>query len=177
LSNSANFAIWQMGTNAHPILLKWIEAAEPQWMTDSRPELNKLLWHVTGKMPIQKSRAAQRAETSAKAFCALGSRGEAAITNLALMLNDPRSSAQALLAAKALACMGKSGQPVLYATITNQSNHPQVRTFLIGRFAKRITVQSWLQALQDRDLNVRTMATNTVCRYGPYMPGYSSELE
>ena len=107
----AGEAIAQMGTNALPLLLKWLSYQQPAWRDKAANGYDKLpaaFRSQTIRNWLTESRAQQLSESSLWAFQMLGPKAAPAVPELTRMLEDPKKSA---LAGRVLYCLGGIGEP------------------------------------------------------------------
>src|SRR5438105_4400865 len=113
-------ALQQMGTNAVPFLVKWLEYEPPAWKIKA--------WEIAGqvlKKPLAstlKDRQAKRRGNIVSAFQALGPEGKGAIGKLGRVMNYSRNERHSIAAALALAAIGRDALPTLTEGLTNQSS-------------------------------------------------------
>lgn len=122
-SDEATHAIRQIGTNAIPHLLKWIQY-EPNFSRRGLiPRINGAIEWVNDKVNatsfvIIHDRDFDRAYAAPKAFGCLGNIASSAVPELARLLNNPEDHwISSDNAGEALARMGATGLPTLVATL------------------------------------------------------------
>lgn len=134
--HDATNAIVRVGTNALPLLTKWIRYEESPWRTK--------ISHLAQKVPVELVKAyaeslirTPRAEVLAngaqKAFGVLGDVGAPAVPELAGMVNDREAPDVARRAANALLSMGTNGLPVVLGVLRDRG-HPCRRSCIDGLF-------------------------------------------
>ena len=112
-------AIRQIGTNALPYLLKWIQYKPLPWTK----ALNRITGGLIGKYDfLSDYKNAIRAEQAMEAFRALGPGACAAIPQLLRLMNDPSRSWSAGRAASVIVRMGTNARPALPALIRLLTN-------------------------------------------------------
>lgn len=104
-------AIRQIGTNAMPCLLHWIQYQEPEWKKALRS------WTVNSR---DKSREAYLAHTTQRVFEALGPDAKAYIPELTRLMNDTNTPAStSWWAIWGISYMGPEALPPLMNALTN----------------------------------------------------------
>jgi HEAT repeat protein len=121
MSQSSN-AVHHIGTNALPLLVKWLDYEPPKWRT----RFANAIVRLPGPLPreamanwILGSRAL-RASIAPIGFQFLGQEAAPAVPALAQLVGDCRSPARADGALAALMLIGKDGLPPLLSVVTNQ---------------------------------------------------------
>ncbi len=122
----ARDAIRQIGTNAIPDLLKWINYEQPVWKTTWYPKINPLLQKLNPNWPMWDDKRLG-AEDAICAFEVLGPKAAGAIPELSRMVNETRAPETSWRAARALAFLGDGALHPLLSALTNRQ--PTIRLF------------------------------------------------
>jgi hypothetical protein len=168
-SNSPNRqaeAVRQIGSNAVPFLLKWVQYRTPAW----RNGLSAVLCRLPGNIRFEDKRR-ERTWAAWLGFQLLGPKGRTAIPELIRLMNDPNSS---LLDRQqpifALGYLGEEAFPPILAALSNP-NHPDraAAAFIIGSSRDLGTnrvraVPVLLQCLADKDVVFAASAATALGR-------------
>jgi len=140
LTEPAQAAIRQIGSNAIPYLLRWMRYERPPWKTKLYSAVNPTLRRLHAAWQLNDRPKQARAEGAAQALNALGSQAkrpipelaipqrsglDRAIPELAHILNDPTARGSAERAAHVLGSLGRAGRPALFAACANSD--PRIR--------------------------------------------------
>ena len=121
----AEEAVRQIGTNAIPFLLQWIQYEPPAWKSTLYVAIDKVRrWPRFTSAHGDKQ--FHRRYASVYAFKVLGAGATAAVPTLSKVLNDHKQWLSSVNAVRALAYIGKDAQPALVAGLTNQEK--QIRS-------------------------------------------------
>ncbi len=150
----------EMGSNAIPYLLDWIHYEPPAWKRMVYPAVNGSLRRLGFSKTLNYDEPIMRAQGAIYCFALLGSVADAAVPELARMMNDPKATNVARHATKALTEMRKS-IPALAALLTNGS--AQVRLDTLGQIQFLGTnagplLPAWFACLNDADEKVAGLA-------------------
>ncbi len=159
-------AVRQIGTNALPFLLSWVNYEVPAWNTKLKALLKRA--GISWSPGLDKESRAARAQL---AFEILGPRAEAAIPELAQLTDDSRASIPARRAILALSCLGQAAVPPLVSLITNETRHLELRLRALESIAwmgtnARPAVPALIQCLKDPDSHVRSFAASNLGKLG-----------
>ncbi len=151
-------AVHQIGTNALPFLVAWVNYEAPAWNTKLKGLLKRagISW-TPGR---DKELRAARAQL---AFEILGPRAHAAVPELSRLTDDSRPSIPARRAILALSCLGEAAVLPLVSLITNETRHLELRLRALESVAwmgtnARAAVPALMQCLKDPDRDVRCLA-------------------
>jgi hypothetical protein len=163
----AQVAIQNIGTNALPCLLKWIDYEPPRW----RVTIRKILpTFILNRRPVNRwldGEASRRAVAATDAFLLLGTNAASAVPELhALMKNNgrPGSSDRAIYA---LGCVGDLALPSLKAGLAdpNQLNRLSIvynYRYMADKYGTNNYLPVLIDALKHEDISVRKTATNAL---------------
>jgi HEAT repeat protein len=160
----ARNAIRQMGSNAIPYLLSWIQDDDPMpkgtlfnaLSKAAPPFCSNWFWPDVPQ---------DRANNAVRAFAAVGSGADTAVPELNRLLRDPRHSAAAIRAGEALGYLGERGVDPLASALLSQD--PNVRdcaiygTRKLG-IAARPVVPTLIAILSRQDSNAASAAAQTL---------------
>jgi hypothetical protein len=113
----AREAISSIGTNAIPILLKWIAYEEPPWYGRATAVTDKLPLH--DRFYFMLSKPGFRVQEAVHAFKALRTCGSNAVPTFIRFLTNDSKPHIAMRASEALAYVGKPAMPEILRTLTN----------------------------------------------------------
>jgi HEAT repeat protein len=156
-------AIRQIGTNAIPLLLKWVHYEPPPWRT--KLEDMAAAQHFKFEDP-----KAERVDAALFGFQVLGRQASPAIPELTAMMNDPGSPNIAWYATMALGDIGPEALPSLLAVLTNRQT--MVRRQALESIAvmkdlgtnSSSVVAAILPCLKDTDLSFAGAAAKALSR-------------
>jgi HEAT repeat protein len=158
-TQEATEAVRQIGTNALPCLLQWIQYEIPPWKKCANRLVSKLPLSL---IHIFRDRSLIRAEAAKQGFIILGAEASPAIPELTKMVNNPKLnwtwSGERAIAA--LAAIGKEGLPSLVSALANPQapNRYLVADHIRNMDQSGIDVSSavpvLLQCLKDGDESV-----------------------
>jgi hypothetical protein len=149
-------AVRKIGTNAVPHLLKWMryeQGAHPvtETLAEKVPESSYLLHFLYGPE--------RRALTAPIGFEILGPEASAAVSDLAQLMNDPRTGGAPELAIQALVHLGKDALAPLITTLTNRQARRRAdiahQLHYLGTNA-RPAIPVLITLLDDKDAGVAT---------------------
>lgn len=147
-------AIRQIGTNALPSLVKWIQYEPPLWLR----KISDTSDHIPFLARFE-NRRAERAHEAVVGFWVLGPQASAAIPELGRLLNSTNQDVRDL-AASALSGIGKEAIPTLLDVLTNRPAHrnfPAIRldsAWYELRTNASLTVPMLIEHLRDEDTEV-----------------------
>ena len=175
-------AVRNIGTNALPWFVKWMQYEPPKWNDSVRVVLARL--HLRSYLSFRQRRRAGPAELRADAaagigFQILGPQSGPVIPELVRLLENTNSPATADRAKNAFTHMGEDVVPPLMAMLTNQASSVRAEAaHCIGAIGGRSYslgssryMPALVQALGDPDSKVREQATNALSRIAPKFPG------
>lgn len=114
--DEANHAIWAIGTNAIPFLLKWIQQEPPSWHRAAHTKLSGPSDNALAKLLVD-GPGYDKAEAAMLAFGVLGTNAALAIPSLVALMNATNHPATADRATAALSGLGGPALPRLLATL------------------------------------------------------------
>jgi hypothetical protein len=124
----ATNAIVHIGVAATPFLVKWIQFDPPRWKRTLASGLARTRFAPAKKLAHRLTDPIPRFGTDL-AFAILGPRAMPAFDDLCRLMNDTNRPNMAILAARALACIGTNALPMLLVAVTN-AYHPAHRVAL-----------------------------------------------
>ena len=158
-----NAAVQQIGTNAVPFLLEWMQYERPAWKRTAYELIHRLIPRVKPSWKLKDTKR-ERADGTVQAFFALGDKATNAIGDLAKLMNDPAREDVTFRAAIVLASLGKPGWVPLFGAVTNQQVDFRTRLYLIQSLRlpdNEERLVAVFQKLQlDPDPWIRSMASN-----------------
>jgi hypothetical protein len=157
-------AIQAIGTNALPLLLKWIQQEPPSWQQAAHRKLPKRLWNTAPARLLIDGPGYEKASHAMNAFDILGTNAAPAIPGLVKLMTGTTNRT---IVARAIGALGGIGVPALPYLITALSNTNQpgrhLIPFRIQAIAADLGTNTWLPplkaALQDPDPRVRASAS------------------
>jgi hypothetical protein len=157
----AELAIQNMGTNAIPLLLQWIDYQPPQWRTKvarSFPRIQKIAPWLFSPTPRQ-----TRALNATFGFAALGTNAAAAVPTLANLMSKTNRPSSHRNAVYALCAIGTPALPNLAAALRNKD--PEV-TFLYQWATNTPSIYTVLSIRihPEQYMELFIIGTNTVAR-------------
>lgn len=163
----ARAAVRNIGTNALPCLLKWIDYESPAWRITLRRMLRRTRWYG-----MSEGQADRRAYLTTWGFTFLETNAASAIPKLQALMKDttkPESSDRAIYA---LGCIGEPAIPVLKAALadSNQSNRSEIisafRLIALNQ-GTNACLPILVEALNHHDPSVRKQAETVVLEIAP----------
>jgi hypothetical protein len=170
--SEAQDAVRSMGTNAVPLLLKWMRYESPAWRKKALSAFSRRNWPLGKTLVwlVQGSRE-RRAVACNMAFACLGDAAAPAVPELTRVANDPSAGYTSRAALYCLRLVGRAGIPSLMGVITNSALPAGFRAEAIELFTHGVgtgprdefLAEPALKfALSDPDLSVRAKATNAL---------------
>jgi HEAT repeat protein len=173
----AEAAIQAIGTNAIPLLLKWIHAEQTSGNRRLHAAINMLprklgpsafsYLHSLATPQDQK-----RAFAAIVAFSVLGSRATPAIPELTRLVNDTNSMQTARYATIALAWIGTNALPSLVIALTSEDREVRetaasaLHVSTASKYSTNV-FPAVLRLLQEADAPARERATRALQEYAP----------
>lgn len=165
-------AVRQIGTNAIPVLMEWINYNRPKVVIMAENFLGATARRL-GLPPRYYLRSFNRDQwtwRAIEAFALLGTNAAPAIPALTTLAADPAHSDAAASAVGALNEMGPRGTAALLSLLTNAASpHRRVIIAALSRNASAApeTIPALLVCLRDPNPAVRTQATNALLKIAP----------
>jgi len=171
LTEEARVAIRQIGTEAIPYLMKWMQYEPAAWKRKLYSAVNPMIKRLNPSWQFNDFGREQLAEGAMRALVTLAedryiekvtSEEERVIPELTRVLNDRSASTSARRAAYALSCLGSAGLPPLLEALTNRRER-DLRLYIVYRIGEmgtnaRPAVPALQRALIDPERNVRDAA-------------------
>jgi HEAT repeat protein len=173
----AALAVRKIGTNALPLLLKWIQYEHPPSRSLKAKLQNLVRKAPSGitEVPLIESwlgSALPDPPTGASAaFAILGPRASPAISDLAHLMNESKSSSVSYRAMDALSEIGQEALPVLVAALKDpRSRNRREIAYVIANMAWRgadvsCAVPVFLRCLNDSDFRVAQAVADSLGRF------------
>jgi hypothetical protein len=154
----ARTAVRNIGTNALPYLLKWIDYEPPAWRKSLRRTLNRTMWQG-----LSEGGAARRAYITEWGFAFLGTNAASAIPALEAMMKDSKKPERSSRAIYVLGCIGEPAIPLLKAALadSNQPDRPEIVSafrLIVLNQGTNVCLPILIEALKHPDPSVRKRA-------------------
>lgn len=165
-------ALRQMGANAVPYLVRWMNYRTPPWKSGFYRAVNPILNRLRPGWKLDDRKEVARAKGAILGLIVLGPQAEGAVKDLSNLLGDTNRSGPAVWAPEALASIGKPGLPPLISALTNHQTTPYCRCVVANDLSRMGSnalpaIPALRQALTDSDRAVRLSATNVLRRLDP----------
>jgi len=165
----AEDAIRQIGSNAIPHLLSWMQYRVPDRKKTLMQKADHFLPNGIFFDWARVDRGSIRFICAAHAFEMLGPDAKVAIPGLTEIMNDGRADLNAIYASYAIAHMGPEGVAPLVTALTNENN--RIRRFVLRgmRYLKadaRSALPLIIEHLQDKDTALAMAAAQTLGELG-----------
>jgi len=161
-------ALRQIGTNAVPFLLSWIQYETPPWKYRVYHLVNPILARLGISKGLDDRKLEYQAVGAVWAFKALGDKADYALGDLEKLFNDPAHQLAARRAAMVLVRRGIPTPVPLLMAVTNQQVHVSTRSFLITMLTRSPVGDEVAAVLQQLLLDpnpiIRSEATNALRR-------------
>jgi HEAT repeat protein len=161
ITEDARDAVRQIGTNAIPYLLKWVQYEQSPTRARVYRVLNPILYRVKPAWQLHDYADHNRADGAASAFVFLGEKAATAVPTLAALMKDRRAPQAADRASRAIRHLSFS---VLAADLVLMTNSdPRIRLDSVQRVGSlegdfHPAVHTLVQCLHDPDVEVAKAA-------------------
>ena len=161
----ATLAIRELGTNALPLLLKWMEYEPSRWKLTVLEIASRLPTWVPGRKLLSADAADVRAKATPQVFRTLGATAAPAVPELEARAQDTRSKTTSRYAFISLCNIGSPAVPSIAKALSNPvlAAEPMTATYVatLGTNAQPL-VSPLLQYLDDTNADIVLLSVTTL---------------